>query len=447
MKNNSNDHKITKDDLEKIKHLPIVSFQFGNVEKSGHYDQESKMFYHLDSRGELTGYFSRVNNPDEEKQEDKQEPMTIDEKDFQEKPSGIRHKAADLLRSVAKGKSEKKDEQSEGTVDNKHMKKILSVVLIVFCAIFLIGYVGNMFSSSGTSSGEQTAQDEAGNELDTIVVVQVTRDMIPGEVITSDDIQESKISAESYNEITLGDSKLYQWDRADSLIDKYVISYIPQGQYLTYDNIGSVYTPPANPWLEQMDGYETVSIPIPDEIVGNESLNYGAIVDLSITKRTVNEANLGTNEDKQNAEGITHDSSVEQSYIIDKYSLQTTICDLLNDQGDSLYNTFCAWLAIPAGEQSSYLKNQFVEDQELSAEIEPKYITIKVTPDQAKELGEILSDDSEVVFSFTNTNNEDTVEKADFIAEIKALFKTIGQAETEAKTIIESEAADDEEGE
>ena len=84
-----------------------------------------------------------------------------------------------------------------------------------------------------------------------------------------------------------------------------------------------------------------------------------------------------------------------------------------------------------------------MEDESLEEEIEPAFISIKVTPEQADDLGDILSDDSEITYKFSSEMNQGTDAKAAFIAETEALFETIGKAEDAAKKALEEKAAEE----
>lgn len=466
-KNPSTDHdpadfeaKILSDkELQRIESLPIQTFEFAGLKASGHFDEKERIFY-LVEKGKLTGRAFRVGeemtNQPKDPPPTKAEPPNTSQKeesskdkliDFLKRLAGNEEAKEKAAKKQKKNRVYQEGEESPQEAEKRTRKKAFKLIFGALAVMFFLFFFLKIFMP-GVSGGDPAQSGSAPEEngLNNIVVVQVTHDMIPGDVITAEDIQESTISAESYNEITLSDAKLYQWDRHDSLIDKYVVSYIPKGQYLTYNNIDTVYTPVPNPWVGDMNGYELVSIPVPEEVVGDEKLNYGAVVDLKITKRTVNEANLNADE-TTSTEGIQHDSSVEQSYIIDTYSLQATIVDLLDPQGNSLYDTFYSWLQIPAGEQGPYLKNKFLEDPDVEESIAPTYISIKVTADQAKELTDILSDDSEVVYSFTDNTDTDTEEKTNFAAQVRALFLTIGDAEKEAEAerALEDTETDDKE--
>lgn len=115
--------------------------------------------------------------------------------------------------------------------------------------------------------------DEPDPSLNTIQVIQVKQDLIPGDVITEDVIQSATISAESYNQITLGGTNIYQYNRASSLIGKYATAYIPTGQYLAYNNVASAYTPPKNPWVNEQQGKVYVTAPLDDETATSVLLN------------------------------------------------------------------------------------------------------------------------------------------------------------------------------
>lgn len=462
MSDKDNKDKIQMDpaEYERIMNLPERTYQFGGEVRRGHYDEAERMFYFVDNENERVlrrkrvppdkgSYWTKkLNNPDGEAPKSK---LSLNDlSDLMKSLKGSQKKkrkaaAEDEVTYKKKGSGEAIN--PDGITPQQAKKK--KMMLLGMAALFVFLIVAGVYSMSGVTSSRtpeealppSSATEESG-DLDNIVVVQVTRDLVPGEVIKASDIQESTISSQSYNEITLGDSKLYQWDRADSLIDKYVVSYIPKGQYLTYDNIDTVYAPEPNPWTADMEGYELVSIPVTDEVRGNKQLMYGSMLSLSITKRTVNEANLDPEEAEEKS-SLNHEASVEQSYIIDTYTLDATVCDLLNESGDSLYETFYSWISIPAGEQANYLKNAFMEDESLEEEIEPAFISIKVTPEQAEDLGEILTDDSEITYKFSSEMNQGTDAKAAFIAETEALFETIGKAEDAAKKALEEKAAEE----
>lgn len=431
--------KLTPEQIKYIQSLPIRTFQFGSTERSGYYDDKNRMFYFIRD-GKMTGRVARMTDPSFHPESD---VSRQEEKDTTDAASPSPQSFISRIRNKTKDAPRGNEKQSTGVLSKNPLLKIgLGAVIIL--SVIVIG--GSFFSNNdsaqlSTSSNESTAAEEGNGQH--IIVVQVKRDLAPGDVITAADIQESTMSQKSYDEMTMGDAKLYQWDRRDSLVDKYATQFIAKGQYLTYENVDSVYSPNTNPWLANMNGYEQVSIPIPEDAIGNDSLNYGTNLDITITKRTVNESSTDPNSEKE-IDGIEHTNSVEQSYLIDTYELHTTIADLLDPSGNSLYNTFYSWISIPAGEQLSYLKGRFKEGPDFFKNIEPTYIAVKVTEEQSKELADILSDDSEITFSFTSDKDDASTEKSNFIAKTDALFLTISQAEQE--TAQEAAAADKKEG-
>lgn len=435
--------EMSDDELKRIRSLPMVEYIIGDTSKRGFFDREHSELYCTDEEfGEFTEIL-KMNS-------DKADPLKYvseslaTNNDTDSKIDPLKNVFDQIIEDIKKAftknrRTERKQSNlmnvsaikesaanpivdKENNKKTRNRKKICTLLALLLISIA----IAVQFDEYANTDDESNV-----TKLKSIVVVQVTRDMIPGEVITENDIQKSTLSAQSYNEITLGSSPLYQWNRHDTLINKYVISYIPKGQYLTYENIDTVYIPEPNPWTENTEGFEMVHIPVTKEVIGDADLNYGSELSLKITERTVNESNLDPKNIKSQS-ALKHESSVEQSYIINTYSLETTICDLLNENGDSLYSIFKSWLSIPAGEQLPYLEKAFTKDATLEKKIEPKYILIKVTAEQADELGEVISDDSEIKYTFNRTYDNDTPAKADFIAEIQALFTTIGKAENAA---------------
>lgn len=451
--------ELSVEEVKRIRSLPMVEYVIGDTSKRGFFDREQNVLYCTDEDFCEFTEILKMNN-------DKADPLKyvsdppakeyILNNEMDPLKKALKQITMDIRGAITKSirKSHSKYNQENTTSINannpdaitpkEQRKQKMIRIAIILGALLLCIVAALQLTGIGTTKVSVAENEEAnGSNLNNIVVVQVTRDMIPGDIITENDIQEATMSAQSYNEMTLGNSKFYQWDRHDTLLDKYVVSYIPKGQYLTYDNIDTVYMPDPNPWTENTAGSEIVHIPISKDVIGDRDLNYGSQISLKITERTVNEANLDPKNNNKK-ETLTHESSVEQSYLIDTYSLEATICDLLNDNGESLYNIFKAWLSIPAGEQLPYLEKAFAEDETLVQRIEPKYIAIKVTPEQADELGDIISDDSEIDFEFNRSYDDETPEKSDFIAEIQALFTTIGKAEEAASAAKEASTTEKE---
>ena len=169
-----------------------------------------------------------------------------------------------------------------GPVDKetKNQKKIalavgILVAVIALCAVVLPGVI----RSSLNGLQNWPTQEKHTASLDTIAVIRVTRDLIPGDLLTEDSLRRVTISAADYNQIYLNGSPLYQWTRCEDLLQtrNYVTEYIPMGLYLTYDNVSGVSPQTNNPWMGNGSGFVSISLPLPEEIIIDERLSFASL--------------------------------------------------------------------------------------------------------------------------------------------------------------------------
>lgn len=282
---------------------------------------------------------ARVKKREPEKPQEEEAPA---EENGEEEESGKRR----WLRR--KAKSDVEDESEDGRSRLDALKESLNQplfekipltrkkLLVIIGGMMVLSIIGSIASSvlfggnetppNPTPIENQEPVDEPDPSLNTIQVIQVKQDLIPGDVITEDVIQSATISAESYNQITLGGTNIYQYNRASSLIGKYATAYIPTGQYLAYNNVASAYTPPKNPWVNEQQGKVYVTAPLDDETATSVLLNFGAKVDMTIKKETVRQTEAL--DDSPDIPGMTHQTTIYQSVSIDTYEMQNVIvCD------------------------------------------------------------------------------------------------------------------------
>ena len=340
--------ELTKEDIAAIETLPRRQFRVGNKVEVGAYDEATNRFYYLDEEGNWAGRVSivktRTPQPQEKEDEDEEESAS------EEGEKSAKGLARFLKRSgVEEKKSSAIKEALNKPITPKLPFKWLHVVIIatviMVVAVFLMQpSTQNVFGTADTEQPqtpveqpEQTGQSEtpADPTLNSIQVIQVIDDLIPGDVVSVENIQTATVSAKTYNQITLGGTNIYQWDRADSLIGKYVTAYIPAGQYLAYSNVASAYTPAKNPWVNEQQGHVYVTAPLDNATASSELMNFGAKVDMTIKKETVMETEAPP--EVQEIEGLEHQNTVYQSISIDTYNMSNVIvCDLLNGDGESL---------------------------------------------------------------------------------------------------------------
>lgn len=452
---------LNQEQLAYIRGLEVRTVKVSGRSQKIACDFEKKTAYFLDSANNPTGQATHLSDENiaslmkRQTEESHPTPEKKDEKSSGKKPepSSGRKTIIRFLRKLAgateeeiNGTSDSKQDtskqaspqsdteetQEQDPEQEKGKKKAKAktyiVVSVAVIAILTAGTAITLKNISHPGGGEATASSstQSSKSLNTIEVIQATQDLIPGDAITSENIQKATISAEAYNQISLASVSLYQWSRSDSLIDAYAVSYIPKGQYLTYNNVNTVYSQKSNPWGNPGDGYKFISLPIQKSEDAQE-VNYGSVVNLTIVKKTVKETgNTNTDDaDKQEIAGLDHKTSVQQSSIVDTYLLSdVVVCDLLDSDKNSLYETLTSWMEIPAGEQPTYIKTRFQEDESLMKELEPKYMQLRVTAEQAEALGS-LTDDVTITIEVQNKSDTGNDAKKLYAAEAKALRKSI----------------------
>ena len=452
---------LNQEQLAYIRGLEVRTVKVSGRSQKIACDFEKKTAYFLDSANNPTGQATHLSDENiaslmkRQAEESHPTPEKKDEKSSGKKPesSSGRKTIIRFLRKLAgateeeiNGTSDSKQDtskqaspqsdteetQEQDPEQEKGKKKAKAktyiVVSVAVIAILTAGTAITLKNISHPGGGEATASSstQSSKSLNTIEVIQATQDLIPGDAITSENIQKATISAEAYNQISLASVSLYQWNRSDSLIDAYAVSYIPKGQYLTYNNVNTVYSQKSNPWGNPGDGYKFISLPIQKSEDAQE-VNYGSVVNLTIVKKTVKETgNTNTDDaDKQEIAGLDHKTSVQQSSIVDTYLLSdVVVCDLLDSDKNSLYETLTSWMEIPAGEQPTYIKTRFQEDESLMKELEPKYMQLRVTAEQAEALGS-LTDDVTITIEVQNKSDTGNDAKKLYAAEAKALRKSI----------------------
>lgn len=350
-----------------------------------------------------------------------------------------------------------------GGIKNSTGKKIGKVftVLLAVASVFACGFIVAMFyggemsftTNGDTSSAEKTQLEQNTTDSivsDTIEVVQLVKDVIQGEVITADMLQAASISMESYNQITLNGTNIYLWDRSENLVGMYSTSYIPKGQYVSYDSISLNYDPPKNVWGFSGGGVSYEDIPLTSSIKSqfdDSDFYSGKKFKVTIQKKTVIET-------PSSLEGATApNSSVEQSIRLDEYVLPSkTVVDVITEDEGSLFRTLYALCAIPVGEQNHYLSNA-ISDEAFLASIKPKALRIGLSAAERTMFTEngidLESDDVVITLEAIDEDDVKTTERADFFAKETALVENIytllNEAENQQQSQDESDSDTDDE--
>lgn len=468
---------ITQEELDRLLQLPLQTFHVGSKQYYGRYDEVDHKLYEAGSNGMLTGKVYTISNlADASAQQESDE--TVSDSDGEDvkldrsllfrpmfwirKIAGASNKdimdamgheietqdqAVDTDRDSDECKTDstsQNDTEDDDMVKKKRIIRIaglsLGVVLIGLLTILLLPHlhkpdqtISPTPAEPGTSISSKQQDDPSAllppapvdPSLGSIEVIQVIRDLIPGDTITADDIQSTTLSAETYNQISLAGSQIYQWSRASSVLGTYVLTFTPKGQYLTYDSIASVYYYPTNPWYNLQSGMQYVLVPVTDDLVRGGGICYGTMLDLTVTKQTVQmvDREVSSSDD---IPGLSHQTSVQQSYQVDTYGLKNLIvCDLFDADRQSIYPVYTAWSSIPTGEQYPYIKAAMEADPTLIRSVTPAYIQVKISDAQVAELGDLTTSAITVNYRILNKTDVPNDDKRVYAAKAKALSSLI----------------------
>ncbi|MCD8008982.1 MAG: hypothetical protein LUF68_08670 [Clostridiales bacterium] len=340
------------------------------------------------------------------------------------------------------------DDANNSEVEKKSKKKNRFVVGIIIVAVGVAAVVCLLPTLLSTLSNEPTETpttaiptqtvevtiapavetstiditEDVEENLDTIDVIQVSQDLIPGDLLTEDVLQMATLSASDYNLIGINGSPLYQWSRLEDLLktNNYVTEYIQKGLYLTYDNVSAVQPQSVNPWSTSVEGRQFVTIPLDDETANSSLLSYGATFSAVIQKLSTS-SNKGENDEIDGMEHITISEST------DTYSLSNiVICDMLNANKESLYTRYSNLMSIPSGEQITYLRNLLISGETTAEDITPKYIVVSLTDVQVDVLGDLTSNNVLITITLTEgVTDAGTEAKQYFVEGSQALLTNI----------------------
>ena len=181
-------------------------------------------------------------------------------------------------------------------------------------------------------------------------------------------------------------------------------------------------------------GISYVSIPLSESVQTDSRLTYGAILDITIQKSS---QRAGSSQGEENDVDGMKVTIVREDRV--GYALQNmAVCDLLDSGGESLYARYSHLMAIPSGEQVTYLRDLFLSDSAAAGTLSPQYIVVGLTTAQARELGNLNSSGAGITISLTDRADTSSDAKLRFSEGAKVLLENItlavqrySEAETE----------------
>lgn len=388
--------KFSSEELERLKKLPIISVNISGKAIKAIYDEANLTLYHLDENAVLNGKKTVLITPlDLNKSKEKRE---------QEK-------------AIATEQAEKsKEGEKPHCAQKMPPQKLMFLIIVGLAVIAIIATVILLtFPKKSTPKTPLEIAGEAVNmaESEYYDIIRTTRDIIPGEQISAGDIEKVRISTDLFNQYALSDDFAYKWDKAKDIEGLYANQYIPQGGYLTYNNIVGAYFSESNPWEVAKDGYGFIDIPIVSDFETQKIWLIGASVDLVVQKKTYSDKPTSV-ETPRKVEGLDHSSTITEKIILDTYSFKNIqIANLFSADGaTNFYSKYSSLVKIPDGEQRSYFEGLFAANKENGNAFLPAFIRIQLPLEQIAVIGSLTAEntvvDIEVVPSVTPYDDAQT---------------------------------------
>lgn len=396
-------------EYEKIMSLPKRTFRIGGETRVGRFDEESRKFYELNEQGELTGKVVMVATP-------------------ANKPPVTEAKAEEgALQNDEENENEEEDSESKGFFAKFKVPLIIAGGLLAFIVIIFVF----MSAFSGTEPGPDPSQTEGPAPTEPAVtevhVMKVNQDLLPGHVLTPEDVSEVVLDKADYDEVALFGRNLYTWTDLDKLVGNYLSKFVPANQYLEQNDVQAAAPFDINPWAASEPGTTLLKVPVDPTLTDNLNFGFGSVV--SLTVRKVTSSQIAVGDEPIDVPGLTHTTTVGTTSRTEEFTVGGLhVCDLLNSSGQSVYNAYCAYIGVPLGNRLDYLCKTLSEDENLWEALTPTYAMIRVTEQQAAAIGDVFADNVTAIVQTDGTSFIATNEQAKFASEASAVKTTLYQA-------------------
>lgn len=425
------DNALTLEDIKRIAALPRQKLRIGNVMSEVVIDPITRYIYfpnpHPKSDIDLLEPHRTMWSDDMGNIED-----VIAEAEARKREEEKEREKVEKRESKKHRKQDTEDEHKEKGKDNAKPKGKQKLMFgIVLLALIVGGGVvaaPHLTQNLPINNPKQPAGDTAETEPpvvgETSSIVQVVKPLIPGDVITDEDLQEAVISTETYNQITLQGTNLYAWQRHETLVGMYVQEYIPAGQYVSFASVGAAYDAPQSLW--KPDSY--IDIPLTEEQSNAHLYQPGEKVKIVIRTETLSEApETGDNAKTELSGGGAVTTIKQQSSINETQIPSTTVCDVLTgaDGEGSMFQTLSELSAVPAGEQADYIRNA-AKKEGFFDKFNQKYLRIYVSESDATAIGDISnSEKTTITIEPTGEFSKENDARATFVSNAQATLKNV----------------------
>lgn len=417
MENQGRPKQLSDEEYRRIMALPERKFRLGGGLRSGRYDEAAHRFYEttLDANGQevLTGRTASVNI----------DPAPAPEADVTSEEATVPSEGAES----EEGSDDDGGEAAPGFFA-RFKVPILVAAGVLVVAICAMAFMGGGQSTGDTPGSGVTASDAPSSEVS---VIQTNKPLLIGHVLTLEDVEEVQLGRAEYEEVALFGRNLYTYNDLDKLVGSYVTKFVPAGQYLEQADIQAATPFPINPWAITDGNSTSVKVPLEAEIAESVNFGFGSVMDLTVRRVTANQVAVGgEGGDAEGVAGVTHTSTVGTTSTTEEITIGSlVVCDLLNSDGESIYESYCAYIGIPLGQRLDYLAAAIEENDTLMQELTPVYVVLRVSQDQAAIIGDLSSNNVTTSLKSNGDVSRLTNEQIQFSSEAQAVKTTLYQAQ------------------
>ena len=414
------------------KKLPKAKFTLAGVETLGYYDSKQYLFYVTDENGDIietVNVQSSLEHPVIENKENapKKKGLSILKKEKTEKSPE---------EAAKKNKEKEKKEKPEraGRVVFKPVYIFTILGIIAAAALVLAGayayklgaksQVPNNSSNTNTNTNVNTEPSKPVVKGETVKVMRASREIMPNEPISSDNIMAFEVSVEtqSKDQILLY-SRLESYAEADYRASK----YIEEGSLIYPSSISTTPINITNPWLGDKN-LTYFDIILTDAVIAEEKASWGKLLTITVYPKDAPdpEANI--------PEGITAETPGDPE---SKYTLTVPICDVTNERGENYFKELSLLSRIPAKDQRFYLDTYLKEHEGFANAIKPFNAKIALTAAQAAYLGDVSRRGAITNMVVTDKWDNSTDAKKNSYSALAVLFDNLAYMttpESDAKT-------------
>jgi hypothetical protein len=355
------------------------------------------------------------NKPAQNEEAVSQAPLQTEETKIEEKPQKERKSFLSFIKKEKRVKKEKtprkekpkKEKKAKGEVDPEIVAIRKRKFLV--SALYIVGIIALLVVGKAYLNSQQ----------EEIAVIMLKTDKLAGEIVREEDIEEYKMLKRTYDElgtvtykddngITSQKQIIYKWDETDEVINKYMANFTQTGQYLTLKNVTDKKVI-RNPWLSEVEeGNEIYTLDIDTEGINTRLLLPGTRLRARAVLQVDNVSNISSvsltnNENNNLEEGLNIVQSTNDKNTLNKDSLlkmgtsipqveiifDDMICvDMLNSNGESLFDIYMALYKLPVGERLEYIETTIEEGNALSFQkrVTPTSLVFILDKDQATNM-------------------------------------------------------------